>query len=155
MSVRSHDDELFRFTGGFWVALTVSGLIAGVVMGIIMYAVMGIMQTVAGLYTLESTMAGWTAHLAHSVIFALAFGVAYAWPPLEQYRTEVLSSMSLGIIWGVILWLFAAGIIMPAWLGAVGPLSPPVPSLNPISGLGHVLYGAVLGVVSALLQSRL
>lgn len=103
MGVQTHDDELFQFTADFWVVLTLSGLIAGVLMGIVMYTVMGIMQTVAGLYTLESTVAGWTAHLAHSVIFALAFGVAFAWPPLEQYPTEILSRMSLGIIWGVVL----------------------------------------------------
>ncbi|WP_238479822.1 hypothetical protein [Natranaeroarchaeum sulfidigenes] len=80
--------------------LTLSVLVAGGLMGVIMYAVMGIMQTVAGLYTLESTVAGWT---PHSVIIALPFGVAFAGPPLEQYRTEILSRMSLGIIWGVVL----------------------------------------------------
>ncbi len=153
MSTQTVETGQFRFTADFWLHITLSGLIAGVLMGVIMYLVMGIMQDVAGLYTLESTVAGWAAHLAHAVIFALAFGVAFAWPPIEQYRTEVLSSMSLGIIWGVILWLFAAGIVMPLWLGAVGPFSPPVPSVNPISGLGHILYGAVLGSVLAALQN--
>jgi len=154
MGVRSYENERFAFTADFWATIVLSGLIAGVLMGVVMYLVMGIMQSVAGLYTLESTIAGWAAHLAHSVIFALAFGVAFAWPPFDQYRTEVLSSMSLGIIWGVVLWLFAAGIVMPAWLGAVGPASPPVPAINPISGLGHILYGAALGSVFAALQSR-
>lgn len=154
MSVDAHETRQFTLTAEFWVNVVVGGIVAGLLMGVVMYQVLGIMETVGGLYGFESTVFGWLAHLWHSVVFALMFGAFFAWPSVERFRTQVLASMSIGIIWGVVLWGIAAGFVMPLWIGQIAPTQPPVPSLDPISGLGHVLYGAVLGSVSAAIHKR-
>ena len=38
---------------------------------------------------------------------------------------------------------------MPIWIGAVLPMTPPVPNVNPMSLVGHVVYGGVLGLLYA------
>ena len=37
---------------------------------------------------------------------------------------------------------------MLIWLSAVGfPMAPPLPNFNPMSLVGHVVYGVILGAV--------
>lgn len=153
MSTTSHGRE-FEFTMGYIGNVAFAGLLAGFLMGGIMHQVMGVMQAVGALYTIETTGAGWAFHLAHSLIFAIAFGGFFLWSRIMPFRDQVLASTTLGIAWGAVLWLVAAGVVMPAWLGAVGAPNPGVPTWNPWSGLGHVLYGAVLGGGAALLHKR-
>lgn len=70
------------------------------------------------------------------------------WRQIEPFREQILARTTLGILWGAFFWVVAAGIIMPVWLeGSIGS----IPTLGPWSGLGHVLYGAVVGVGSATL----
>lgn len=55
----------------------------------------------------------------------------------------------LGVLYGTALWLVAAAVVMPLWLGAVGFAgAPPLPNLNPTSLVVHLAFGAVLGVVA-------
>lgn len=152
MTTYQSKTECFELTGSYWAKVVLAGLVAGVLMGLIMHRVMGTIQVVGALYGREATTFGWAFHLWHSVVFALVFGGFYVWAPLSDFRDEVLSSTTLGIVWATILWAGAAGVIMPYWLGAVTPIDHPVPNLDPWSGLGHVLYGAVLGGVSAALH---
>lgn len=124
-------------------------------MGVIMHQVMGVMQAVGALYTVESTGAGWMFHLVHAAIFGVVFGGFFTYSKLAPHADDVLRSSALGVTWGVVLWLVAAGVVMPLWLGAVGVPEPPaIPSWNPWSGVGHVVYGAVLGGGAAVLHGR-
>ncbi len=42
---------------------------------------------------------------------------------------------------------------MPVWLSAVGsPANPPLPNFNPMSLVGHVVYGAVVGATFPALR---
>jgi len=153
MTVQAHEAEYPELTATYWMNITIAGLVAGLLMGIVMFRVMGIMQAVGSLYGFAATGPGWIAHLFHAVVFALIFGGFYMWAPLKVFRDRILASVTIGIIWGVVLWFLAAGVVMPLWLEAVSTTAPPaLPSLNPVSGLGHVLYGAVLGGVAAALQ---
>ena len=133
----------------YWVSVVAAGLLAGVGMGLVMHGVTGTIQAVGSLYGTASTGYGWTFHLWHSVVFAALYGGFFMWRRLEQFHGKVLASTTLGILWGVALWFVAAGVVMPLWLGAAGAPGPGVPTLEPWSGLGHVLYGAVLGGASA------
>lgn len=146
--------ETFELTPGYWGAIVVAGLLAGVLMGVIMHQVMGIMQAVGALYTLDTTRSGWAFHLVHAAGFAVVFGGFFMWERVRALHDRVLPSAGLGIAWGVALWLVAAGVIMPLWLDVVGAPSPGVPTWNPWSGVGHVVYGAVLGGGSALLHQQ-
>jgi hypothetical protein len=155
MTAQSHETNYPELTIDYWTALGAAGLLAGVLMGIVMYQAMGVMQAVGGLYGFAATGAGWVAHLVHAVLFGLVYGTFYMSGALRPFRTRVLASTTIGITWGVVLWVVAAGVIMPLWLGVVSfSASPPVPSLNPVSGLGHVLYGGVLGGVGAAFQKH-
>lgn len=146
------DGEYFELTIGYWANLAIAGLAAGVAMGLVMHYVMGMIQAVGALYGLEATSTGWAFHLWHAVVFALVFGGFFVWNRLSELRHRVLASTTLGIAWATVLWVGAAGVIMPLWLGSVGGSAPNPPALDPWSGLGHVLYGAVLGGGSAVLH---
>ena len=148
--VTTEHGEAFELTPNYWGAVVVSGLLAGVLMGVLMHQVMGIMQAVGALYTLETTSSGWVFHLIHATVFAVVFGGFFMWDRLAALHDRVLPSAALGIAWGVALWLVAAGVVMPLWLAAVGAPSPGVPTWDPWSGIGHVLYGTVLGGGSAM-----
>lgn len=142
-----------ELTFDYWGRVVIAGFLAGVAMGAIMHQVMGIMQAVGALYTLDTTAFGWLFHLLHAVVFAVVFGGFFAWNRLARFHDRVLASTTLGIAWATILWLVAAGVVMPLWLGAVGVPNPGVPAWAPWSGLGHVLYGAVLGGGAAALHA--
>jgi hypothetical protein len=43
---------------------------------------------------------------------------------------------------------------MPIWVGAVLPMNPPVPNINPMSLVGHVVYGGLLGLLYSVFTSR-
>ncbi len=155
METKQSDGEYFDLTVSYWGGVIVAGLVAGVAMGLIMDVIMDIMGTVGSLYTIETVSAGWVSHLWHSVVFALIFGAFFIWDPLSDRRTDIASSLALGLGWGVFLWAVAASVVMPLWLGALGLPAPDIPVLNPVSGIGHVLYGGILGVTSAVLNRRL
>ena len=134
-----------------WTTAILAGLGAGVVMGLMIQFVMGIMPVIGALYGAEGLVTGWVAHLVHSVVFALVFAAVVSQPPLAKYADSVGPAAGLGLVYGVILWLVAAAIVMPIWMGAVGLPSPGVPNVNPQSLVGHVVFGVLLGSLYAVL----
>ena len=134
--------EQFAWKGG-----ALAGLAGGVVMGAMLTTQMTPVIEVAipSMYGLEGLAAGWVAHLFHSVVLGVVFaGVASA----LGYGDSVGRSAGLGVGYGVVLWVVLAALVMPIWLGAVGsPANPPFPNFNPMSLVGHVVYGLVVGVV--------
>ena len=135
-----------------WTTAILAGLGAGVVMGLMIQFVMGIMPVIGALYGAEGLVTGWVAHLAHSVAFALVFAAVVSQPPLAKYADSVGPAAGLGLVYGVILWLVAAAIVMPIWMAAVGLPSPGVPNVNPQSLVGHVVFGVLLGGLYAVLS---
>jgi len=61
----------------------------------------------------------------------------------------------LGAAYGVVLWLVAAPVLMPLWLGALGLDAQSVPNLDAASLAGHLVYGVVLGAAFAAVRARL
>ncbi|PSP54666.1 histidine kinase [Halobacteriales archaeon QS_1_67_19] len=129
-----------------WKGGALAGLAGGVVMGAMLTVQMTPVIEVAipSMYGLSGMAAGWVAHLFHSIVLGVVFaGIAGAAP---QYATSTGRSTALGIAYGVALWIVLAAIVMPIWLSAVGsPASPRLPNFNPMSLVGHAVYGAVLG----------
>jgi len=101
---------------------------------------------IPGLYGLSGGVAGWTIHMAHSAVLGVVFA-AIASP--TGYDETLGKSLGAGIVYGLVLWAVLGAIVMPAWVGAVLPANPPVPNINPMSLVGHVVYGGVLGVLYA------
>lgn len=133
----------------------VAGLVAGVVFGAMLQMMMTPVIAVAipALYGLSGLAAGWVIHLVHSVVFGLVFAVIVSTTSLRRFAEKWSTGAVLGLAYGVLVWIVAAAIVMPLWLGVVGfPEVPPLPNLNPQSLVGHLVYGLLLGVGYALVQ---
>ena len=129
-----------------WVSGTVAGLASGLVFGVLLQSI-GMMPTIASLYGGESVLVGWVAHMFHSVVFALGFVAALQRGPFAKYDGSLVPTLLLAIGYGLLLWVFGAAIVMPAWLSVVTTASPAIPVINTQSLVGHVVYGIVLGAV--------
>jgi len=135
-----------------WSSAAVAGLAGGLAFGVLLQS-MGMMPTIAALYGAESAAIGWVAHLFHSVVFGLVFAAAAV---RTDYRDADTGTFAvLGAAYGVVLWLVAAAVLMPLWLGALGLDAPSVPNLDVASLAGHLVYGVVLGAAFAAIRTRL
>lgn len=140
-------------TRGNWKAGVVGGLTGGVVFGAMMVAMMpGVIEAgIPALWGLEGSIAGWFIHLSNAAIFGVVFAA------LAGYglggRVTYGRSIGLGAAYGVVLWVLMAVILMPVWLQAVGFAgAPPLPNINELSLVGHIVYGLVLGAVYPALE---
>jgi uncharacterized membrane protein YagU involved in acid resistance len=137
-----------------WKAGVIGGLGGGLVFGILMSMMMPdiIGGAIPGLYGFSGGVAGWTIHMAHSAVLGVVFaGVARAAP---GYTNTLGKSFGAGIVYGIVLWAILGAIVMPIWVGAVLPMNPPVPNINPMSLVGHVVYGGLLGLLYSVFTSR-
>lgn len=136
------------------------GAIAGLVGGIAMGAVLTILvptflqDMVPALYDLQGGIAGWFAHLIHSIIFGTLFALIVLMSPFRRYVNSVQMTTFSGIIWGILLWIITTGIVMPLWLKITYYTeSPLIPYLHPSLFLAHVVYGVIIGVLLSSLVS--
>jgi signal transduction histidine kinase len=140
----------FDIASGYLRCGVAAGLIAGAAMGLVMQFVAGRMAVVGSLYGVGNVAVGWVTHQYHSVFFALLFVAATAsW----VRDTDTRRLVALGAGYGAVLWLVAAGLVMPLWLRAVG-VPAPLPNLGLSSLLNHLLWGTVFGGVYAWLLGR-
>lgn len=122
----------------------VAGLLAGVAMGGFYQVSTGAMPVIGALYGVEHAGIGWVTHLFHSVIFALLFATGCRAKRVERSVSTVAGAGLFGIGWGAVLWLVAAGVVMPLWLVAIGEPAT-VPTLDASGLVAHTLWGLVLG----------
>lgn len=138
---------------GDWQGGVVGGLAGGLVFGAMMTLMMpmAIEAAIPALWGLEGGLAGWVIHMANAAILGVAFAafVPYA---LEKHPSA-REVVGLGIVYGAVLWVLLAALLMPVWLSAVGFAgAPPFPNVDWMSFLGHLVYGAVLGGIYAALN---
>lgn len=131
---------------------TLASLVAGVAMGVILQQMTATLPAIGGLYGVQSFGIGWILHLFHSVVFGVVFAAGISHPTLESHATTLGRHVVLGLGYGVLLWAGATGIVMPVWLNAVG-ITAPIPMLALSSLLGHLTWGASLGVLYIYLSS--
>jgi len=114
-----------------------------------MMAMMGMLPMVAQLVGSLSSTVGAVVHLVNSMLIGAAFGIAF--------RGKA-DSLSRGAYWGALYgmgwWVMGALIIMPLWLGMpvqlhMEGIQDAMPSL-----MGHLIYGAVTGLVFARLARQ-
>jgi hypothetical protein len=135
----------------WWSAGAVGGAIAGVLFGAIMPAE-EMMPMVAALYGFEGLVAGWIFHLLHSIAFGLLFAVIVLAGGLRTAVARSPFAAVPGAIYGVALWVVFASFVMPAWIGGVTEMAPPVPEWNWLSLVGHIAYGGTLGGLFPVLR---
>ena len=135
-----------------WSGAVAGGLVAGIGMGLIMHFVMNAMPLVGALYGQPTVAFGWLAHLFHSVVLALVFAAVISGTSLREYG--VVWMIGLGALYGIVLEIVAAGIVLPIWANAVGAGPLPVPFIIPIGFVTHLVYGVLLGAVYGLVTTR-
>ena len=153
---RASDDTAAATVGVRYPALrraVVAGIGAGVVMGGLYQTTSGSLPVIGALYGVESAAIGWVTHLFHSVVFALLFVAGVSGSGLGDRVGRPLGAAVAGLAWGALLWLVAAGILMPIWLRGVG-VPAMLPNLPRIGLVGHGLWGVTLGLGYVLLGGR-
>jgi signal transduction histidine kinase len=123
-----------------------AGLVAGVAMGTFYQFATGLLPVIGSLYGVQSQLIGWVTHLFHSAVFGLVFAGICSVVPLDRAGRRPVRTALLGLGWGTMLWVVAAGTIMPLWLGLVGA-GGGTPRLSPVGFVGHALWGLVVGGV--------
>ncbi len=129
-----------------------AGLIGGIGGSILFGALMtmmepGMLETmIPGMYGLEGGLAGWIVHISHGAVL----GVVFAGLLVVSGRRDVAIGPSVagGIVYGGLVWLGLAVVVMPIWLG----MPEMVPNFDVGSLVGHAIYGAVLGVAFSVLS---
>jgi len=152
-SVRTVQNPFARLQHG-----VAGGLLAGVVMGALVQVVMGQMTAIGALYTLgePSLTVGWVAHLFHSALFGALFGVAAGPTRVSRLVSGYPAGVVSGAAFASALWAVNIVIVWPLWQNSVGlgVAAPPVPNLSVQPLVGHVVYGAILGLVVVALSSK-
>jgi hypothetical protein len=132
-----------------WKGGAVAGFVAAVVMGVALTVIdAGIVSgSIAGLYGASGSLSvGWAAHLLHGTLFGTVFAVILADPGVSRVRATRWKVVVAGVVYGLVLAVAGAGIIMPMWLAAIGfPTPPSLPHVTATLLVWHAVYGAVLG----------
>jgi hypothetical protein len=139
----------------------VAGLMAGVVFGFLMHGIsvpssmggrMPMIRMMAAVVRSNSLLAGWAYLLASSVAMGGIFGFA-----LGNRATSLGKGLAWGVVYGVLVWLVGALVVMPVLVGmeALSPISMPALRPSTWASLGaHVIAGLVLGGSFARLWRR-
>ena len=131
-----------------WQAGVVGGIAGAIAFGAMMAAMAPEMlaMMIPAMYGLEGALAGWVVHVSHGAILGLVFAIVLV--TANRPNLDLATGVGAGILYGVVLWTLLAVVVMPVWLG----MAEMVPNVDTTSLVGHVVYGALLGVVYATLE---
>ncbi|QLG49158.1 hypothetical protein [Natrinema halophilum] len=147
---------------GVWGGGLTGGLVAGIAMGLVLHFGGRQIELLGGLAA-EPEIAvgvGWTIHLMISIAFGLLFAAIASRRTIQENMETFSDYVIAGLIFGAIIGLFAGGVLFPLAIERAGVAAMPLPFL-PIPGLaaelfgallfgvGHLIYGLVLGAVFA------
>jgi hypothetical protein len=134
-----------------WKGGAIAGLVATFAMGVAisLMDLSTLQRAIAGLYGQSGNLAtGWTAHLVHGSLFGAVFSLFLSDPGLHGVTDWYWKTTLAGVVYGLVLAIAGAGIIMPIWLGVAGfPTPPSIPNVTGPILLWHLVYGVVLGGV--------
>jgi uncharacterized membrane protein YagU involved in acid resistance len=121
------------------------GLAGGLVFGLMMQ-MMSMLPMVAQLVGSTSVAIGWGTHLAISAIIGAGFGLLGA-----RFLGSLLQAATAGAVYGAVWWVLGPLVLMPARLGM--PMFM-VDAMAWKSLMGHVVFGLLMGAVSAVVLRR-
>ena len=124
------------------------GLAGGVVFGMMM-AMMGFLPMIAGLVGSQSALVGFLVHMVISAGIGGSFGLV-----LGRSASSLVGFLGLGVVYGAIWWILGPLTIMPTMMGMGPQWSIAAVAGNLPSLMGHMIYGAVAGVVYSLVTPR-
>lgn len=139
-------------------------VVAALAMGLYLQFAIDLLPVIGSLYGVENPTVGWITHGFHSIVFGLLYAAGRESPLLGTYADRVFAAIGtvrppgygivLGILWGLILAVLAAGFVMPTWLTLVGEPAT-FPNLTVPGLISHVVWGAVLGTGYWVVEKRL
>jgi hypothetical protein len=124
------------------------GLLGGLLFTIVMVQI-GFLPTVARLIGSRSPVAGFITHLVIADLIGASYGILF-----RRQSYDLGSALGWGISYGFFWWILGPLTLLPIFLGAVPQWSPEVAAGLTASLVGHLAYGAVLGVGFHLLEAR-
>jgi uncharacterized membrane protein YagU involved in acid resistance len=122
------------------LAGVIGGLAGGLVFGMLM-AMMGMLPMIASMVGSDSPVIGFAIHLMMSIAIGLGLTVLFG----NLLLTSYVRGLVVGLIYGAIWWVMGPLLAMPMMFGM--PLFT-IDSTALLSLMGHLIYGAVLGLVA-------
>ncbi len=127
-----------------------SGWLGGVVFGVMM-AMMGMLPMIGQMVGHPSAVTGFLFHLFISAVIGASFATFF-----DRLVQGASGGLGYGLVYGAFWWLLGPLTLMPLMMGMglgvnwnATAASQMLPSL-----IGHLIYGAILGVSYAWLRSR-
>ncbi|MBU1251538.1 MAG: hypothetical protein KJ659_07895 [Actinobacteria bacterium] len=121
-------------------------MVGGVVFGVLM-GIMGMFTMIAAMLGSDSILVGLGVHLMMSVVIGLVLTVPFGTVLLTSVPRGLVTGLAYGLLW----WIMGPLVVMPLMLGM------PIFTIDQaavFSLMGHVVYGAILGVVAAAIIRR-
>ncbi|MEV0619277.1 hypothetical protein AB0I81_38585 [Nonomuraea sp. NPDC050404] len=140
-----------RLAGGRVIS-TWHGVIAGLAGGVIFTGVMlavGFLPVVASLVGSESEIVGLVLHLLISQFIGVTYAIFF-----RRRSFDPASGIGWGVSYGFLWWILGNLTVLPALLGAAPQWSDAALARSFPSLIGHLAYGAVLGLVYQRLEER-
>ncbi|MGI8554460.1 MAG: hypothetical protein ACR2PL_27275 [Dehalococcoidia bacterium] len=128
------------------------GIVAGIVGGLLFTIIMvqiGFLPTVARLIHAGSATTGFIVHLAISILIGAAYGLLF-----RRQTYDPASALGWGVSYGFFWWLLGPLTLLPLLLGTAPSWTPEVAGGLMASLVGHIAYGAGLGIGFQRLEAR-
>ncbi len=125
-----------------------AGLAGGLFFGVMM-GMMGMLEMIGSMFGAPSAVAGFVVHMGISALIGSFFAIA-----LGRFVCAVWSGLAAGIAYGAVWWILGPLTLMPILLGTgLGANWNPAAASSMLPSLmGHLVYGAVLGLSYVRLQ---
>lgn len=132
-----------------WISIIVSSLIAGTVSGVLFHFQLFILPFFGALIGIPTEIGGAIVHTIGSVLFIFLFASLLIQPRVASIVTTPWRVIGAGMVYGVLLFLTAFGLLLPA-LTRIRPVRPLSIPYLPLDGfILHLLFGLVIGLAFA------
>lgn len=126
----------------------VGGLLGGLIFTVVMIQI-GFLPTVARLIGSHSAFTGFVTHLVIADLIGASYGVLF-----RRQSYDLGSALGWGVCYGFFWWILGPLTLLPMLLGAAPQWTPEAAAGLNASLVGHLAYGAALGVGFHLLEAR-
>jgi hypothetical protein len=126
----------------------VGGIAGGIVFGMLM-GMMGMFPVIASMAGSDSPFVGFAIHMLISAFIGATFGVIFG-PVSRTFQMGLVWGLAYGAVW----WVLGPLMIMPTMMGMGLQFGAAFTLPNLMSLMGHLIYGAVTGLVFAWFIKR-
>ncbi len=123
----------------------IAGLGGGLAFGVLM-GMMGVLPLVGMLVGQQSPVVGFFVHMAISALLGATFGLLASRLPAGRGV-----ALAAGVAYGMVWWILGALVLMPLFLGMTQMILV-IGGAQWASLMGHVIYGAITGLLFASLS---